>query len=309
MLGLVLTTLATAHELSGQNSGPRLDLEQVAQVELPAGFNVTGGLLTEASGAIVWGPGGLVRIDTGKDPQLLVSGKLVKIRGVQVVDNDSARYLVMGAEGGLFNVGSDGQISHVASCQIEGEVVQAVPLGDQWLIQEYPSQEGIPMLLRWRPIPGATTRGERLVASDGEWEPPFRLFSIGGTAFVQEMGRPYQVLRIEAHRSSSRLVSLLSREAVQESLVAHDFPSGKTAALPMLALDEGYLLQFSDLGGDRRLMITLDSDFRIIRSAVVPAPLGFVAAAQESRELLALVDTGIPELRFYRWRWSGSSKN
>jgi hypothetical protein len=309
MVGIVLITLAMAHGAYGQDPEPRLELEQVAEVVLPVGFNVTGGLLTHASGAIVWGPGGLLRVDAGKEAQLLLSGDLVQIRGVQVVGDHPPRYVVMGAEGGLFDVGSDGILRSTASLEVEGEIVQAVPLGDQWLVHETSGQQGMPMVLRWRPTPGATTRGDPLVSSDGEWLPPFRLISSGGTAFIQEMGRPYGILRIEPHKPTPGVVKLLSGEAIQGTLMAHGFPRGNTAALPIVPLDDGYLLQFSDLESDRRLMVTLDSGFRLISSVVVPAPIGFMAAAHGPRQLLALVDTGVPEVRFYRWHWSGRSRH
>ena len=191
-MGIVLTTLAAAPGVSGQDSEKRLELEQVSRVEVSAGFLVTGGLLTGASRAIVWGPNGLLQVGGGTEAHLLVSGDVVQIRGVRIVETDPAKYQVMGSEGGLFNVGSDGQISHVASCQIEGEVVQAVPWGDQWLIHKNPSQMGSSVVLSWRPTLGATTPGKPMGSSNGAWEPPFRLISANGTAFIQEMGRPFE---------------------------------------------------------------------------------------------------------------------
>lgn len=305
LMGIALTTLIAAPGVSGQDSEKRLELEEVFRMEVPAGFIVTGGLLTDASRAIVWGPNGLLQIGGGTEAHLLVSGELVKIRGVKVVENDPATYQVMGSEGELFNVGSDGQISHVASCQIEGEVIQAVPWGDQWLIHQTPTDSRASEVLSWRPTLGATTPGKPIGSSNGAWEPPFRLISANGNAFIQEVGRPFGILGFDTHGPSPVMERLLKGETVLESLDAHGFSRGKTAALPMLGLDEWYLVQLSDLESDRRLMITLDSVFDPIRSVVVPAPMGFLAADQEHRQVLALVDTGVPELRFYRWRWSG----
>jgi hypothetical protein len=91
----------------------------------------------------------------------------------------------------------------------------------------------------------------------------------------------------------------LPREAVGSESAASLWVS-----LPLVQLDRGFLRTISDLRSDRRLLVLYDEGGRVIRQQVLNVPFGVLAAAPDSRLLVAARRADHLEVVKYRWRWA-----
>ncbi len=287
---------------SAQAPDRRLELEEVGRASLPPGFTVLSGLLIGAGHAIVWGPSGLLDVTEGRQRRVFVLGERVPVRGARV-GRESASYEVIDSAGDIVDVAGSGDTRITVRLPLEGEVVQAVPLGDGWLIHEKVGHDVMPRLVVWQPGTGLRA----LAPPHGGWNRQLRLVPGEGSAFVQDMDDPYAVWRVELRDQIPEVGLAMNGETIRSILASEGLEPENTVALPLVPLDDGYLYQLSHLGSDGRMMITLDETYEVLRSAMVPVSIGFMAAVPEQNALLGLVDTGTPKVVFYRWRWSGGS--
>lgn len=124
-----------------------------------------------------------------------------------------------------------------------------------------------------------------------------------------EIGAPFRTRRLTPQpedRPKEIVVDLVHRtDLVAQELEASGFAQERTVALPTMRLDRGYLLQLSELSGDRRLIILIDDTGELVRSTTIEVALGFMASEPDSRLLLAFRDVGKQEFVLYRWTWEG----
>ena len=92
----------------------------------------------------------------------------------------------------------------------------------------------------------------------------------------------------------------------QEPFAHSGYPARLWRALPIVALDRGYLQTFADLRSDRRLIVRYDQAGRPIRTRTIDLPIGFVTSLPAARLLIgARRITGV-EIVGYVWRWNGT---
>jgi len=311
VLALTLVHAANVAGVAGQDKRGRLELEELSEVSLPSGFTVLGARFIDSLHAVAWGPEGLLSVDLGPEPRAASLGQPTPVRGVRLrgTGPEGQRYEVIDPAGHRSEVGSDGVTVPLGALPGEGEVVQAVPVGDWWLVHRRHGDELDPGLVAWNPNVPGNTAVEPVDPPDGGWAAQLRLVVGVGEAFIQEMVHPHAVYRFTAGAHGQVLVRVIDGELIQKRIVADGFPSEDTVALPLLPLGDGYLYQLTHMASDARLLITMNAGFEILRSAVVLAPIGFITASPRIQLLLGMVDTGAPELRVYRWRWSGESRD
>jgi hypothetical protein len=120
---------------------------------------------------------------------------------------------------------------------------------------------------------------------------------------LTESSYPYRVFRAD-----KRQIKLVFDPSSQLS-VSERASASAWNSLPAVRLDQAYLQILADRTSDRRYLLTFDLDGRLLRKTLVDVAIGVLDADAASKTLLALRNTGSPELVFYRWRWRANVAN
>jgi hypothetical protein len=115
-------------------------------------------------------------------------------------------------------------------------------------------------------------------------QPPFTIESVGpDTSVIRMQPLPSAVASLVAETDGA---------AVEPYMIS----------LPGLRLSNGYLQVLSDLRSDMRVIVTYDTDGRVVRSRRIDAPIGFVLSTPHVNRLVAVRAIGAPEIVLYRIR-------
>lgn len=297
--------------LASAQTSDEFRLEAVRTTPVPAGFEINGATVLPDGSVVGWGPSGAFTVDVAgnlEQPSLPIG---LQPRGLRVLEGRVPSFEVLGLEGELV---TPGEMAESNSLHLPGngpEIVQSAFARDGWFVLLRQENEAQPEPDRLWLLPDRSGQHQKArsewIDIAPEWEHSVHLSATGGDVLATEIGLPFRTWRIGAHpqgRPEGIRVELLHEEGlVTEQLTEFGFLEEQTVALRAVRSDRGYLLQVSELIGDRRLILLLDEKGALIRSSTIDAALGFMASEPRSRLLLAFRDIGRQDLVLYRWEW------
>jgi|GEM_PF-6717611 len=289
-----------------------LELEAMRTFRVPAGFDVSGAILLPDSGLVGWGAAGIFVVDETGAPRLLDTELAFEPRGLRILKGPGPAFEVIGVRGEHAGVGKNAADPDRMELLAGFITLQAISVPDGWFVLVEPDGETAPsqQVCFFPDSQGPREEvGIPVVRPSPPWEHPVHLSPAGRDVLATEIAAPFRTWRLRTlpeHQPQEIAAEILHRDdLVVKEMAALGFPTERTAALPALRLDRGYLLQFSELSEDRRLVILIDDEGQVIRSSTIDVALGFMVSEPDTRLLLALRDIGMREFVLYRWTWGG----
>ncbi len=128
---------------------------------------------------------------------------------------------------------------------------------------------------------------------------PVSLTSVGTTAIVSYINPPFGLVTVDyiTHRTLKRAIR------VSPPLSS----TGWWVAMPVLALDSGFLMTISDLRSDSRKLIVLDQGFATTRLRDIVSPLAFAFSDPSTHQLVAVIAGEPATIVTYGWRWRAAA--
>lgn len=277
---------------------PKLQIEEVASFSVPDSFAVLGAHMSPSGSIILWATNQpyLLVEDRGSLNPLLHDSLSVPVAAA-LVDSDSVVEVIDAESRALVRVTLAGRIVSRQSITAPLAIKQArhSPLG--WML-----------LGR---LPDSSLAVARITSNGG-----MQLYANASIASVRSVHMlPWNegvVLSAISDGygawafSSPDAAPSLTFETISlpDELDGSKSDQGLWVSLPLVQLDRGFLRTISDLRSDRRLLVLYDDAGRVIRQQALNVPFGVLAAAPESRILVAARRGQILEVVKYRWRWA-----
>lgn len=301
-LASIVVLSACAGSGDASDAAPALELEEAFAYTLPDSLRPTGIAVRDSAEVLVWSLDRVVVVNP-TDSAARATVRRVRAAPLAAVINDGATLGVMDATGewrydlrradAPVKAGSPGEPLQILNAvrTPRGWVVGGTDgQGRFHLVSRRPSG---PSDVLWTISPD-TLREGRL--------PGYLLSPSTAGVLISEAESPYRTWRVDWD-GSVHVPFAPRRSALPPGRQGRD---ARWISLPVVDLRTGYLQTLSDLGSDRRVLVTYDDRGRQVRVSVLGVPLGIAGMSEDGRFLVGARDVGRPEVVLYRWRWTTS---
>jgi hypothetical protein len=281
---------ATAHNL------PPLRLEVAKRHVLPDTFAFAGATIGPDASLLAWSFNQpyVIRLEAnGNQSVLKCPASQLPIGAVH--RSDGTVEILDAALRALCRLKGDAAVPQLVPISIDGDVINAVPAGDEWVAVVRVNQ---PAGIRVVAIGG--NGDSRIILSVAGDSLAAALSHSDGEAVVTFRDPERGIILARLSDSTNRRIKPVStdwRRAHLDSVSA-----GPWVALPALHVRGELLQTLADVTTDKRVVLVVDSTGKIARHSRLQGLIGFVAAETRQRLVAALHILNVTEVILYQWQ-------